>query len=110
MKVILFESNINRNEWNHVTTILLLDSYFKIYDWIYKGILRVLVKKIIKSGSNSFSPISFPPIELLNNGMNFPFPLLKLSNNEIKEYYKIINFIHLHSIPTINKLMNCIVY
>ena len=45
MKVILFESNINRNEWNHVTTILLLDSYFKIYDWIYKGILRILVKK-----------------------------------------------------------------
>ena len=36
-------------------TILILDPYFKIKGWIYKGILGVLVKKL----SNL---ISFPPI------------------------------------------------
>ena len=36
-------------EWNHFMTILLLDPYFKIKGWIYRGILGVLVKKIIKS-------------------------------------------------------------
>ena len=34
-------------------TILLLDHYFKIKDWIYRGILGVLVK-------NSLNLISFP--------------------------------------------------
>ena len=49
----------NKNEWNvsnliweqhggngmkSFMTILLLDSYFKIKGWIYKGILGVLVK------------------------------------------------------------------
>ena len=42
-------------EWNHFITILLLDPYFKINDWIYRGILRVLVKK-------SLNLISFFPI------------------------------------------------
>ena len=36
-------------------TILLLDQYFKIKGWIYKGILGVLVKK-------SLNLISFPSI------------------------------------------------
>ena len=36
-------------------TILLLDPYFKINDWIYRDILGVLVK-------NSLNLISFPPI------------------------------------------------
>ena len=36
-------------------TILLLDPYFKIKDWIYKGVLRVLVKKLLNL-------IQFPPI------------------------------------------------
>ena len=35
--------------------ILLLDSYFKINGWIYKGILGVLVKNLLNL-------ISFPPI------------------------------------------------
>ena len=52
--VILFESNIEGMEWNHFMTIL-LDSYFKIKGWIYRGILRLLIK-------NSLNLISFPPI------------------------------------------------
>ena len=36
-------------------TILLLDTYFKIKCWIYKGILGILVK-------NSLNLIPFPPI------------------------------------------------
>ena len=38
-------------------TILLLDPYFKIKGWIYRGILGVLVK-------NSLNLISFPSIPL----------------------------------------------
>ena len=41
-------------KWNHFMTILLLDPYFKIKGWIYRGILGVLVKK-------SLNLISFPP-------------------------------------------------
>ena len=44
-------------EWNHFMIILLLDPYFKINGWIYRGILGVLVKKLIKSNfipSHSF--------------------------------------------------------
>ena len=63
---------MNENEWNvnnpvweqhwgnemiHFMTILLLDPYFKIKSWIYRGILRVLVKK-------SLNLISFIPISL----------------------------------------------
>ena len=55
IQVILFESNIEKMEWIHFMTILLLDHYFKIKGWIYKGILRVLVKKLLNL-------ISFPPI------------------------------------------------
>ena len=32
-------------KWYHFMIILLLDPHFKINGWIYKGILRVLVKK-----------------------------------------------------------------
>jgi hypothetical protein len=46
---------MNGIEWNHFMTILLLDPYFKIKNRIYRGILRVLVKK-------SLNLISFPPI------------------------------------------------
>ena len=42
-------------EWIHFITILLLDPYFKINNWIYRGILGVLVKK-------SLNLISFPTI------------------------------------------------
>ena len=42
-------------ECNHFMTILLLDLYFKINGWIYRGILGVLVK-------NSLNKISFFPI------------------------------------------------
>ena len=55
MEVILFGSNMERMEWNHFITILLLDPYFKIKGWIYRGILEVLVKK-------SLNLIPFPPI------------------------------------------------
>ena len=51
----MFESNIEGIEWNHFMTILILDPYFKIKGWIYKGILGVLVKK-------SLNLISFPSI------------------------------------------------
>ena len=40
-------------ELNHFMTILLLDPYFKIKSWLYRGILGVLVK-------NSLNLISFP--------------------------------------------------
>ena len=42
-------------KWNHFIIILLLDPYFKINGWIYRGILGVLVKK-------SLNLIPFPPI------------------------------------------------
>ena len=48
-------SNIEGIEWNHFMTILLLDLYFKINGWIYRSILRVLVKK-------SLNLIQFSPI------------------------------------------------
>ena len=32
----------------------------------------------------------FLPLKLLNKGMYFPFPPLKLPNKEMEEYYKII--------------------
>ena len=38
------------------------------------------------------------PLKLLNKGMNFPFPLLKLSNKRMEEYSKIIILIPFHSI------------
>ena len=47
----------NWMELNHFMTILLLDHYFKIKGWIYRGILGVLVKK-------SLNLIPFPPIPL----------------------------------------------
>ena len=86
--------------------ILLLDPYFKINDWIYRGIFGILVKKVIKSNfisSNSFQfqgewkfevlkeykwmsvpfyPFYSLPLKLPNKGIDFPFPLLKLPNKE----------------------------
>ena len=46
MYITLFRSKIKGNEYNYFMTILLLDLYFKINGWIYKGISKVLVKKI----------------------------------------------------------------
>ena len=51
----MFGSNRVGMEWNHFIKILLLDPYFKIMGWIYKGILGVLVKK-------SLNLILFSPI------------------------------------------------
>ena len=45
----------NEKKKNHFMTILLLDLYFKIKGWLYRGILRVLVK-------NPLNLISFPLI------------------------------------------------
>ena len=42
-------------ELNHFMKILLLDPYFKIKGWIYRGILEVLIKK-------SLNLIPFPSI------------------------------------------------
>ena len=91
---------------------IIIKPYFKIKNWIYRDILRVLVKK-------SLNLILFPPIppnfggmkiwdfkgieknecyflfKLLNKRMNFPFFPLKLLNKKIEEYSKIIIF---HSI------------
>ena len=55
MWVILFGSNIEGIKWIHFMTILLLFFYFKIKCWLYRGILRVLVK-------DSLNLIQFPPI------------------------------------------------
>ena len=55
MQVILFESNMEGMKWSPFMTILLLDNYFKIKNWIYRGILGILVKK-------SLNQIPFLPI------------------------------------------------
>ena len=43
-------------------------------------------------------PFRSLPLKLPNKGMDFPFPLLKLSNKGREEYSKIILFIPFHSI------------
>ena len=45
--VILFGSNMVGMELDNFMTILLLNPYFKINGWIYKGILGVLVKNLL---------------------------------------------------------------
>ena len=57
MQVILFGSNMKGIEWNHFITILLLNLYFKINSWIYRGILGILIK--FSLNLNPFPPI--PP-------------------------------------------------
>ena len=44
-------------------------------------------------------PFHFLSLKLPNKGMSFPFPPLKLPNMRMEEYFKIILFIHFHSIP-----------
>ena len=51
----MFGSNTKGNECNHFIRILLLDPYFKINGWIYRGILGFLVKKFIKSNFMPFN-------------------------------------------------------
>ena len=102
MKVILFGNNIERMDYNHFMTILLLDPYFKIKGWIYRGISGVLVKKkIIKSNSIPYHSSQFQgkwkfeilkewrgisvlsysfhslSLKLPNKGIDFLFPPLK---------------------------------
>ena len=120
-------------KWNHFMTILVLDSYFKIKNWIYRGILGVLVKKIIKynfipSHSSQFQGkwkfefwkeergMSVPPysfhslsFKLQNKVMSFLFPPLRLPNKGMKEYSKMILFIpfhYIHSSQTRPKVEN----
>ena len=52
-------------EWNHFMTILLLNPYFKIKGWIYRGILRVLVKKLLNIISFPLIPPNFKENENL---------------------------------------------
>ena len=59
---------MERIEWNHFMTILLLDPYFKINGWTYRGILRVLVKE-------SLNLILFPLIPLNFEGNENHIPL-----------------------------------
>ena len=54
-------------EWNNFITILLLDPYFKINSWIYRGILRILIK--FSLNLNSFPPI--PPNFRENKNFRF---------------------------------------
>ena len=49
---------------NHFIIILLLDPYFKIKGWIYRGILGVLVKKLLNL-------ISLPPNFGKNENLRF---------------------------------------
>ena len=44
-------------------------------------------------------PFHYFLLKLLNKGMNFPFPPLKLPNKGRGEYFKIILFISFNSIP-----------
>ena len=46
-------------ELNYFMTILLLDPYFKINNWIYRGILGVLVKKLLNLISFPLIPPNF---------------------------------------------------
>ena len=46
----------------------------------------------------SLYPFYSLPFKLLNKVMNFIFPPLKLPNKGMEEYFKIIIFIHFHSI------------
>ena len=46
--------------------------------------------------SSSFHSL---PLKLPNKGIDFPFPPLKLPNKGMKEYSKMILFIHFHSTP-----------
>ena len=115
-KVILFGSNMERMELNHFMTILLLDPYFKINGWIYRGILKVLVKKFIKSNfiPTNFSqfrgewkfeilrkwrwmsihsyPFHYLPLKFPNKGIDFLFPSLKLLNRW--ENFSYLNTFH----------------
>ena len=56
-------------EWNYFMIILLLDIYFKIKCWIYRGILGALVKKLLNL-------ISFPLIPS-NFGEKWKFEVLR---------------------------------
>ena len=52
-------------ELNHFITILLLNSYFKIKSWIYRGILEVLVKNPLNLISIPLIPSNFEKNENL---------------------------------------------
>ena len=46
-------------------------------------------------------------VKLLNKGMGFTFPPLKLPNKGREEYSKMIRFIPFHSIPSFQKKPKC---
>ena len=90
-------------------------------DWIYMGYFGSFSKKFIKYNSNSsqfwenenlrfwgnreewvflLTHSILSHFEVLNKGMNFSFPPLKLQNKGREEYSKIILFIPFHSIPS----------
>ena len=62
-------------KWNHFMIILLLDYYFKVKSWIYRGILGVLVK-------NSLNLISFPLIPSNFGGMKI-WDFKEIERNEL---------------------------
>ena len=72
-------------EWNHFITILLLDPYFKIKGWIYRGILGVLVKQLLNL-------ISFPLIPS-NFGKN---ENLRFLGHRKEWVFSPTDFIHFH--------------
>ena len=72
-------------ESNHFITILLLDPYFKINGWIYRGILGVLVKKSL----NLIQFLLIPP----NFGGN---ESLKFKGNREEWVFLPTHFIHSH--------------
>ena len=68
---------MERIEWNHFMTILLLDPYFKIKGWTYRGILRVLVKKSLNLILFPLIPLNFEGNEnlrFLGNREKWVFP------------------------------------
>ena len=85
MWVILFGSNMKGMEWNHFMIILLLDPYFKIKNWIYRGILGILLKK-------SLNLIPFPHIPPNFGGIKI------WGFKGIEEYFKMILSIPFYSL------------
>ena len=63
--------------------------------------MGVLVKKSLKEKrgmSVPFYPFHSLLLKLSNEGMDFPFPPLKLPNKISEEYSKMVLFFHFHSL------------
>ena len=103
----MFGSNIKGVKWNHFMIILLLYPYFKINNWIYRGILGALIKNLLNLILFLPIPPNFGEMKIWYfKGINrnecsllfISFLPLKLPNKGREEYSKIILFIHFHSI------------